>query len=311
MKRALPIFSCAVLCALAAMAIAPAAGLESESSPFPAACCGELQSSRGHFPVIKQIRYSFTLRNTTSRILRHADFWTYAPVPNNSIQQRVDLEASSPYRAVTDDMGNQVLHFSLADIPPYATRILSINARISFSEKSAPAPAGNLRPYLAAEKNIEADDPDIRRRAEALKEASLLRTAERIFLWVSEHIRDYDYSEEDRGALFAFRNRRGDCSEAMHLFIALCRANGIPARGIGGYVHGGSAVLDPDAYHHWAEFYADGAWHVADPRRRVFCEGQSRYCALRIIGRTPGNPMGDHHRFRFTGEGLEVRMNRG
>lgn len=296
MKNAVPIFSCAVLSMLAAMTIASAARPEFPGVPSP---------------VVRQIRYSFTMRNTTNRLLPHVDFWTYAPVPKNSIQQRVNLDVSSPCRIVADNIGNQVLHFSVPNLPPYATWILSINARVSFSEKSAPIPAGDLRPYLEAEQYIEADDPDIRRAAAALKDASLLRTAERIFNWVSGHIKDYEYSEEERGALFAFRNRRGDCSEAMHLFIALCRANGIPARGIGGYVHGESSVLDPDAYHHWAEFYADGAWHVADPQRKVFCEGQSRYCALRIIGRTSGNPMENHHRFRFTGEGLEVRMNRG
>jgi hypothetical protein len=297
MKRTLPVFYCALLCAMAAMAItSSAAGLD---------------ASFDRSSLLKQIRYSFTLRNTTNRILRHADFWTYAPVPKNSLQQCVNLESSYPYRVVTDNLGNQVLHFSLADIPPYATRILSIDARVSFSEKSAPAPAGNLRPYLAAEKHIETDDPDIRRTAAALNDASPLRTAERVFRWVSAHIKDYDYSDEDRGALFAFRNRRGDCSEAMHLFMALCRVNGIPARGIGGYVHGQSALLDPNAYHHWAEFHVEGAWQVADPQRKVFREGQSRYCALRIIGRSPGNPMGDHHRFRYKGEGLEVRMNNG
>jgi transglutaminase-like putative cysteine protease len=296
MKRAVPIFSCAALSMLAAMAIASAAGPEFPSDPSP---------------VIRQIRYSFTLRNTTNHTLRHVDFWTYAPVPKNSIQQCVNLEVSSPYRLLTDDIGNQVLHVALADLPPYATRIFSINARVSFSEKLTPIPAGDLRSYLQAEKQIESDDPDIRRTAAVLKETSPLRTAERIFRWVSGHIRDYEYSGEERGALFAFRNRRGDCSEAMHLFIALCRVNGIPARGIGGYVQDGSAILDPDTYHHWAEFYAEGAWHVADPQRKVFRAGQSRYCALRIIGRTTGNPMENHHRFRFTGEGLEVRMNRG
>jgi transglutaminase-like putative cysteine protease len=296
MKKAVPILSCAVLCMLAAMGIPPTADPESFG---------------GHSPWIRQIRYSFTLRNTTNRLLPHIDFWTYAPVPKNSIQQRVNLQTSHPYRIVMDNMGNEVLHFSLANLPPYATRILSINAKVSFSEKSAPTPAGDLNPYLEAEKYIEMDDPDIRRTATALKDTSPLRIAERTFRWVSGHIKDYEYSAEDRGALFALRNGRGDCSEAMHLFIALCRANGVPARGIGGYVHDESDILDPDAYHHWAEFYSDGAWHVADPQRKVFREEQCRYCALRIIGRTRGNPMGGHHRFRFTGEGLEVRMNRG
>lgn len=43
----------------------------------------------------------------------------------------------------------------------------------------------------------------------------------------------------------------------MYLSMALARANGIPARGIAGYVYGGNAVLHPEDNHNWAEFYLD------------------------------------------------------
>ncbi len=295
MKKTLPIFSYAALCmAVLAMLLAP--GLESSGSDFP---------------TVRQIRYSFSVRNTTNRVLRHIDFWTYAPVPRNSIQRCLNLEVSYPCRSLMDSIGNQILHFSLVDLPPYGTRVLSINARVSFSDQSVPIPLEGLRPYMEPEEYIESDNPDIRRVAADLTDTSIPGTAERIFRWVSEHIQSYEFSGMDRGALFAYRNRRGDCSEATQLFVALCRAAGIPARGVGGYVHSKGVILDPDAYHHWAEFYADGAWHVADPQRKVFCEEQHRYCAMRIIGRTTGNPLGNHHRFRFVGDGLEVLMRRG
>lgn len=295
MKKTFPIFSYAALC-MAVLVILPATRLESSSADFP---------------TVRQIQYGFSLRNTTNRVLRHIEFWTYAPVPKNSIQMRLNLEASYPYRLLTDGMGNHVLHFSLADLPPYGTRILSISALVSFSDRSSAIPLEDPNPYIVPEEYIESDNPDIRRVAAGLIDTSLATTAERIFRWVSEHIQSYEYSGKDRGALFALRNRRGDCSEAMHLFVALCRAAGIPARGIGGYVHGSSTILDPEAYHHWAEFHTDGAWHVADPQRKVFCEEQHRYCAMRIIGRTTGNPLGNYHRFRFIGDGLEVLMRRG
>ena len=44
------------------------------------------------------------------------------------------------------------------------------------------------------------------------------------------------YIKNDRGALYALKTKEGDCTEFMHLFVALCRANKIPARCIGGYV---------------------------------------------------------------------------
>jgi hypothetical protein len=258
---------------------------------------------------IRQIQYSFTLRNTTNHTLHSSDFWTYAPLNINSIQQCKDLQASHPYKLISDSLGNQILHFTFPDIPPYATMIITVRVRLSFSEKVNSLPTGGLNPYLIPEKYIEIDDPDIRVAAASLKRTGPLDTARQIYQWVSGHIKEYVYSAVDYGAAYALRNRKGDCSEAMYLFVALCRANGIPARGLGGYVYGSNAVLDPNAYHNWGEFYADGAWQVADPQRKVFQLGQSRYIVMRIIGKTQDNPMGNNNHFHFKGEGLEVRMN--
>ena len=274
-----------------------------------AAAPGGVSSFNRPFPT-KQISYSFTLHNTTNRTLRKLDFWTYAPPKRHPIQQCLHLETSHPCRTVIDSLGNQVLHCIFSEIPPYATLVLRISAELSFSDNLNPLPEEDLQPYLSAERFIEADDPEIRRTASLLKQASPIKTAERIFQWVSGHIQDYRYSGEDRGALYALRNGRGDCSEAMYLFIALCRANGIPARGIGGYVCTESTLLDPEDYHNWSEFYANGAWHLADPQRKVFMQGRSQYVALRIIGKAADNPMGDDNRFRYVGDGAEVRMNR-
>jgi transglutaminase-like putative cysteine protease len=105
------------------------------------------------------------------------------------------------------------------------------------------------------------------------------------------------------------KNRTGDCTEFMDLFAALSRANGIPARRIGGYVCRESGVVGPDDYHNWAEFYDGAAWRIADPQRKVFMEGPSRYVAIEIIAESPKNPMGTYHRVRVSGDGLKVKMN--
>ena len=112
----------------------------------------------------------------------------------------------------------------------------------------------------------------------------------------------------DRGALYALKYKKGDCTEYMHLFAALCRVNNIPARGIGGYICRGNCILKPSGYHNWAEFYDAGTWYSVDPQNKVFMKNSSDYIAMRIIGDTTGNPMGTYHRFRFKGEGLAVRM---
>ncbi len=61
-------------------------------------------------------------------------------------------------------------------------------------------------------------------------------------------------------ALQILDEKRGDCSEHALLFVALCRAAGIPARRCSGYVCIGSLW----GGHAWAEIWA-GKWIGADP----------------------------------------------
>ena len=87
------------------------------------------------------------------------------------------------------------------------------------------------------------------------------------------------------------------------------RANGIAARPIGGYVCPQSGVLKARDYHNWGEFYENGIWQLADPQNRVLMRNAADYIAMRIIHGSEDGPMGPYNRFRFKGEGLEVKMN--
>jgi hypothetical protein len=95
----------------------------------------------------------------------------------------------------------------------------------------------------------------------------------------------------------------------MDLFVALCRANGLPARRVGGYICPESAVLKARDYHNWVELYEDGTWQIADPQNNVLMQNEGDYIAMRIIRASQDNPLGTHNRFRFKGEGLKVQMN--
>jgi transglutaminase-like putative cysteine protease len=170
-------------------------------------------------------------------------------------------------------------------------------------------PEQDVTPYLQPEPYCESDDPDIIQLAEQLTAPTPDVTVKNIFQWVATHITYTGYLKQPRGARYALQYRKGDCTEFMYLFMALCRAAGIPARGVGGYVVTRNTILKPSEYHNWAEFYLDGVWHLADPQRKVFMRNQSDYLVMRIIGESPDNPMGEYRRFRFAGDGLRVRMN--
>jgi transglutaminase-like putative cysteine protease len=263
------------------------------------------------YSMSRQVRYSFTVQNTTNRLLKQADFWTYGPVKQTSTQLCVNLEATDPYQLISDsdEFGNQILHFSLQNLPPYSTRIITIKADLRLTDTPNPSSVKDLERYLQPERGLESDDPEISVQAEELKQADDLKTAESIFHWVGDYLQYTGYSAKDRGALFALKQKKGDCTEFMSLFVALCRAVGVPARAIGGYVCTENTILKPSAYHNWAEFYQDGAWKLADPQKKVFMEKPSHYIATRVIGESSKNPLGEYHMFRFEGEGLKIRMN--
>ncbi len=262
------------------------------------------------YTIHRQIHYSFTLQNKSDHLLKKAGFWTYAPVKQTATQRTVKLDVSHPYQLISDDLGNQILYFTFENLPPYATKIITIRADLDLSNTPNPLPVRDINSFLRAGKYIESDDPEISRFAKKFNDLKPVKIAENIFHWVADNIKYTGYLRDDRGALYALKNRKGDCTEFMSLFVALSRANKIPARGIGGYVTGKNTILKPFDYHNWAEFYDDGVWRIVDPQNKVFMKDQSHYIAMRVIGESTNNPMGEFNRFRFAGDGLKVKMNK-
>jgi len=267
-----------------------------------------VSSPEAHYIIPRHIQYSFTLQNKTNRLVKEPEFWTYAPVKKTPTQQCVKLEASHPFQLISDDLGNQIVYFTFKNLPPYGTKIITIEADLLLSDTSNPMLVRDLSAYLQAEKYCESDDPEISRLAKELKGPKPVKTAENIFRWVAGNVEYTGYLRDSRGALYALRNKKGDCTEFMYLFSALCRANNIPARCIGGYVCQENAVLKSNGYHNWVEFCDGGVWKIADPQRKVFMQHPSQYIAMQVIQKSSTNPMGDYRRFRCVGDGLKVKM---
>ena len=109
------------------------------------------------------------------------------------------------------------------------------------------------------------------------------------------------YAPEDFGALYALRQRRGDCSEYACLVVALCRAAGIPARMVEGYVSDRSFAPKPMDFHDWAEVLVDGQWRVVDAQKGALLEKEALYIAFRYFRDKALNGVGLAHRYRVEG----------
>ena len=269
----------------------------------------ERRIAPAEYTVPKQIRYSFTLRNTTDKLLPKADFWTYTPVPQTSHQWVERINATHPYRMSQDSVGNGIMQFELTNIPPYGSKIISITVGLKMSEQPTTAGVSDLERFLRAEPYIESDNTKLVELARNFKDNAAISTVMKEYDWVVGNVTAELYVPEDRGAIYAMTVRKGDCTEFAYLLTAMSRANRIPARPIGGYVFKGNTIVKAADYHNWTEFLAENRWQIADGQKRMFRKNQTEYVAMRIIASEVGGPLGNSHRFAQAGLGLEVVMN--
>jgi transglutaminase-like putative cysteine protease len=261
------------------------------------------------YPVQRLVRYSFTLHNQSAAALEHGSLSVYVPVRLTSSQRVDSLGASHPAQVQVDPWGNQVLRFDLALLPPHASRVITIDAYLALSDVPQPLPAGEaaLRPFTRQERYVESEHPAIKAIAQGLKSGSALETAERTYHWVRHSLSRGAFTPDDRGALRVLQDRAGDCTEHAYLLAALLRANGIPARVMGGYLMPESGLLRASGYHNWAEFYYDGAWLLADAHQGNFARNATLYVATRVMSSSTSAPLPAGHRYVATA-GLRVIM---
>ncbi len=292
------------ICLLLAVAIASLTGCTVGGDALP-------EGTTPAVSIQRRIAYGSTVENLTGRAVRGAELWVRAPVKRTATQRCDRIETSQPHELLTDGLGNQVLRFTFGTIPPYGSRLITIRASLFLSDTPGPMEAAELRRFLQPEPWIESGEAPIIRLIQTIKGRHGHSGPGEIFRWITENIASAGYTRGDRGALHCLAQRRGDCTEQACLFAALCRAAGIPARVVGGWVCEEDRVLSAADHHDWAEVHGAGVWHVADPQGRVLMTKPSRYIAMHIRG-GPDEPgrigMTGFRRFRIVGEGLKAWM---
>lgn len=181
------------------------------------------------------------------------------PIPGEWPEQKVEI--------VDRDVGKNV-RISFRDLPPGARQMVItvprlapgetvqalLTLQITRSAIAAPAETDGfaiprrtreLAPFLAESPLIESRNPKIRELADELTAGGegVWPQIEAIYKFVQAKVQ-YEGGTL-KGALAALESESGDCEERSSLFIALCRAKGIPAR----------TVWVPD--HCYPEFYLE------------------------------------------------------
>ncbi len=136
-------------------------------------------------------------------------------------------------------------------------------------EKSAPLTEEErtaLAAFLSPTPFLQSDDPKIKAKAAEVVagEKDPWKAAQLLCSWVFRSV-DKVFTPVASNASDTLATMKGDCGEHSALFVALCRAAGIPAREAAGLAYtdsGGKPVLGG---HAWAEVRVGGRWVAMDP----------------------------------------------
>lgn len=272
-----------------------------------AACMTLGPWAAGAQDIRRQLRFSLAMVNPHAHELRDQMLWIYGPAGETQTQKLRVLTASVDHEILTDEMGHRIIALRVPALPPFGRKVVTVDAVLALRDEPMLQTLTDPEQWLRSERYIEVGDPDVKSVAHQLQQAAPIDTARAIFDWVRGHLLYAGYVADDLGAVYALSQRRGDCTEYAYLATALARANGIPARMVGGYVVDRDTTVRSTGYHNWCEVFLDGAWRLLDAQKENWLVPAQRYVAFRIYRDRALNPIGLAHRFRVGGD-MQVEL---
>jgi transglutaminase-like putative cysteine protease len=205
----------------------------------------------------------------------------YIALPSDRPNQRLLGEVvfdPAPTGFVTDRWGQRFAHYRRTDLPLAERNLITMTADVELMDARwfvFPERVGALddipeeirEKYLADEDKYRIHDPVIQ---EAIQEAV---GEERNPYWIMQKV--YRYLHEKlyyelvggwNVAPAILTRGNGSCSEYSFVFIAMCRAAGLPTRYVGSVAVRGDDASTDYVFHRWCECYLPGyGWVPVDP----------------------------------------------
>lgn len=256
-------------------------------------------SANSLYPILTaDNRFSDSLPNTDYYILQSdVVIQNLGSEPATKVRIEVPLMADldSPYQDIVNEEfsqppteikrlgnGNRVGAFGLDDIEPgtsivltqkYTVRVDGTNWLNNGNGEGLSDPGQ----YLASTVKIECTDPQIQAVALLIDPSGAmddLSLANKAFEFTRSRLTyNLNAPSANQGALAGLQTGSGCCEEYASLFVAVCRASGVPARVVNGYASDRDELAEDEnpinmsgRRHQWAEFYLDGkGWIPVDP----------------------------------------------
>ncbi len=225
-------------------------------------------------------------------------------LPENRENQEISGEITyneEPDEVVTDSWGQKTALFRFRDLEPGEKtdiRVTTVFAAYNVRYFLYPENMGSLEdiPDDIKQKYLR-DDEKYQINSKAVRETVRRVVGEETNpYWIMRKLHQYLighlYYKMDGAwdtAPTVLANGHGSCSEYTFVFIALCRAAGLPARYVGSVWDRNELAYMDDVYHRWVEVYLPGyGWIPNDPthgdrelpRDQVFPVGLVRNAAL-------------------------------
>ncbi|KPJ60029.1 MAG: hypothetical protein AMJ46_08850 [Latescibacteria bacterium DG_63] len=206
----------------------------------------------------------------------------FLAVPEDSFPGQCLLEPivfePEPTRFDADEWGQKIAVYEFEDLRPGETRAVNYvaKARIGmrrfciFPHKVGELkniPSSIMKRYVVDGSRYRISEPLIEKTARQIvgDEKNPYWMARRICQWVQDHV-EYEMVGGWDIAETLIKRGTGSCSEYSFLYIALCRAAGLPARFEGSVVVRGDDACIDDVFHRWCEVYLPGyGWIPVDP----------------------------------------------
>jgi sugar lactone lactonase YvrE len=227
----------------------------------------------------QQMQLWHQVRNFGPDTLKTLD--VYMAIPEHLPNQELEGEpvfTPTPTGILTDKWGLKVAHFRFADLGPtdFATVTMTVSANLCQTRyfvnperigQLKDIPAEIRRLYLVDDAKFVLNDDIVRK---AVKDAVGDETnpywiGRKLFKYVIDHV-DYELAGGWNVAPAVLARGNGSCSEYSFVYIALCRAAGLPARYAGAITVRGDDASYDDVHHRWVEIYLPNyGWLPVDP----------------------------------------------
>ncbi len=227
----------------------------------------------------QEVEFIHQARNYGPGMVKTLDVYLAVPVNMNNQELIGDIVYDpQPTDFLTDKWGQKVAHFRFTDLEPLEFTDVSMKTETKlyqtryyvFPDKVGSLgdiPKDILDKYLVDDTKFSYSDPVIQKGVKAAvgDETNPYWIGRKIYDYCIENI-EYELAGGWNIAPTVLGRGNGSCSEYSFVYIAMCRAAGLPARYVGSVVIRGDNASWDDVFHRWVEIYLPGyGWIPVDP----------------------------------------------